>query len=166
AVRYPRGEGEGVEMPVRGIPLEIGKGRTLREGSHVAILSLGTRLGEALKAADELAQHGVTATIADARFAKPLDKDLIRRLATEHEVLITIEEGAIGGFGSHVLTYLAEAGLLDAGLKVRPMMLPDIFIDHDKPYDMYEQAELNARHIVIKALEALRHNDLKSIQSA
>ena len=155
AFRYPRGEGVGVEMPERGIPLEIGKGRIIREGSKVAILSLGARLQEVLKAADQLGALGLSATVADARFAKPLDEELIARLAREHEVLITIEEGSVGGFGSHVLDYLARSGLLDGGLKVRPMALPDIFIDQDKPEKMYDVARLNAPHIVETALSAL-----------
>ena len=155
AVRYPRGEGSGVEMPEQGIPLEIGRGRIVREGSAVALLSLGTRLGECLKAADQLAAMGLSATVADARFAKPLDTDLIRRLALSHEVLITVEEGAVGGFGSFVLAYLAGAGLLDRGLKVRTLVLPDIFIDHDKPEKMYELAGLNAPGIVATVLAAL-----------
>jgi 1-deoxy-D-xylulose-5-phosphate synthase len=155
AFRYPRGEGVGVDMPAKGIPLEIGKGRVIREGSSVAILSLGTRLQESLLAADMLAARGFSTTVADARFAKPLDHDLIRRLAKEHEVLITIEEGAIGGFGSHVLQFLAEDGRLDKGLKVRSMFLPDIFIDQDKPEVMYAVAGLNAQNIVEKALAAL-----------
>ena len=133
AFRYPRGEGVGVELPARGTPLEIGKGRVLREGSKIAILSFGTRLGECLVAAEDLGAKGLSTTVADARFAKPLDTDLVRRLAREHEVLITIEEGSIGGFASHVLQYLATAGLLDHGLKVRPMILPDRFIDHASP---------------------------------
>jgi 1-deoxy-D-xylulose-5-phosphate synthase len=155
AVRYPRGEGVGVELPLRGIPLEIGKGRILREGTTVALLSLGTRLGECLKAADQLATFGLSTTVADARFAKPLDHDLIRRLAKNHEVLVTIEEGAIGGFSSHVLNFLAQEGLIESGLKVRPMILPDVFIDHDKPEKMYEQAGLNAPQIVGTVLAAL-----------
>jgi 1-deoxy-D-xylulose-5-phosphate synthase len=155
AFRYPRGEGVGVDMPAKGIPLEIGKGRVIREGSSVAILSLGTRLQESLLAADMLAARGFSTTVADARFAKPLDHELIRRLAKEHEVLITIEEGAIGGFGSHVLQFLAEDGRLDKGLKVRSMFLPDIFIDQDKPEVMYAVAGLNAQNIVEKALAAL-----------
>ncbi|MEN3974738.1 1-deoxy-D-xylulose-5-phosphate synthase [Emcibacter sp. SYSU 3D8] len=155
AFRYPRGEGVGIEMPERGIPLEIGKGRVIREGSSVAILSLGTRLQESLLAADMLAARGFSTTVADARFAKPLDHDLIRRLAKEHEVLLTIEEGAIGGFGAHVLHFLAEDGRLDKGLKVRTMTLPDIFIDHDKPEVMYAVAGLNAQQIVEKALVAM-----------
>ena len=155
AVRYPRGEGLGVEMPSEGKPLEIGKGRILREGSKVALLSFGARLGECLKAADELAALGLSATVADARFAKPLDTDLVLRLAREHEVLITIEEGAIGGFGSYVLQALAEHGALDRGCKVRPMVLPDIFIDQDSPAAMYAKAGLDAKGIVAKVFEAL-----------
>ncbi len=155
AFRYPRGEGVGLALPERGTPLEIGKGRILREGTKVALLSLGTRLAECLKAADELAARGLSTTVADARFAKPLDAQLIRRLASEHEVLITVEEGAIGGFGSHVLHYLADVGLLDAGLKIRPMVLPDRFIDHDAPNVQYDEAGLNARQIVATALSAL-----------
>ncbi|MCT8970243.1 1-deoxy-D-xylulose-5-phosphate synthase [Microbaculum marinisediminis] len=155
ALRYPRGEGVGAEMPAAGVPLEIGKGRILREGGKVAILSLGTRLGEALKAADELGSYGLPATVADARFAKPLDHALIRQLANNHEVLITVEEGSIGGFGSHVLQFLAEDGQLDRGLKVRAMVLPDTFIDQDSPAAMYAKAGLDAQGIVAKALEAL-----------
>ncbi len=155
AFRYPRGEGIGIEMPQRGMPLEIGKGRVMREGSSVAILSFGTRLQESLLAADMLAARGFSTTVADARFAKPLDHDLIRRLAKEHEVLLTIEEGAIGGFGAHVLHFLAEDGRLDKGLKVRTMVLPDIFIDQDKPEVMYAVAGLNAQQIVEKALGAM-----------
>ncbi len=155
AFRFPRGEGVGVELPGRGVPLEIGRGRIVREGTSVAILSLGGRLGEALKAADELAAKGYPTTVADARFAKPLDQDLTRRLATDHEVLITIEEGAIGGFASQVFQFLAMNGLLDNGLKVRPMILPDRFIDHDKPDLQYEAAGLHASHIVATALGAL-----------
>jgi 1-deoxy-D-xylulose-5-phosphate synthase len=155
ALRYPRGEGLGVPMPDEGKPLEIGKGRILREGHKVALLSYGARLGECLKAADELAALGLSTTVADARFAKPLDVDLILRLAREHEVLITIEEGAIGGFGAHVLQTLAEQGLLDRGLKVRSMVLPDVFIDQDSPAAMYATAGLDARAIVAKAFETL-----------
>jgi 1-deoxy-D-xylulose-5-phosphate synthase len=155
AFRYPRGEGTGVELPAAGVPLEIGKGRILREGSAVALLSLGTRLGECLKAADQLAALGLSATVADARFAKPLDADLIRRLVQNHEVLVTIEEGAVGGFGSFVLQHLAGEGLLDRGLKVRQMVLPDVFIDQDKPEKMYEQAGLNAPGIVATVLSTL-----------
>ncbi len=155
AFRYPRGDGVGVEMPDVGVPLEIGKGRILREGSTIAILSLGTRLQEALRAADQLAAMGLSATVADARFAKPLDIDLIHRLARNHEVLVTVEEGSVGGFGAFVMHELATAGLLDRGLKVRPMVLPDVFIDHDKPEKMYAQAGLDAAGIVGTVLRAL-----------
>jgi 1-deoxy-D-xylulose-5-phosphate synthase len=155
AFRFPRGDGVGVEMPANGVPLELGKGRVLREGTAVAILSFGARLQECLKAAEDLSSRGLSATVADARFCKPLDTDLVSRLAREHEVLITIEEGAIGGFASHVLHHLAVSGALDHGLKVRPMLLPDIFIDHDKPDRQYEQAGLAARHILSTALLAL-----------
>ncbi|HEV2558024.1 MAG TPA: 1-deoxy-D-xylulose-5-phosphate synthase [Microvirga sp.] len=155
AFRYPRGEGVGVDMPEVGQPLPIGRGRILREGSRVAILSLGTRLAEALKAAEELEMRGLSTTVADARFAKPLDEALVLRLAREHEVLITVEEGSVGGFGSHVLQLLAERGALDRGLKVRPMVLPDTYIDHDKPERMYAEAGLDAAGIVTKVFEAL-----------
>jgi 1-deoxy-D-xylulose-5-phosphate synthase len=155
ALRYPRGEGVGVEMPEFGIPLEIGKGRIVRQGSKVALLSLGTRLAECLKAADQLATFGLSTTVADARFAKPLDARLIRDLATHHEVLVTVEEGSIGGFGSHVLQFLAEQGLLDRGLRVRAKVLPDVFIDHGKPEAMYEAAHLNASGIVDAVFSAL-----------
>ncbi|HXD45475.1 MAG TPA: 1-deoxy-D-xylulose-5-phosphate synthase [Pseudolabrys sp.] len=155
ALRYPRGEGLGVEMPEEGKPLEIGKGRVLREGHKVALLSFGARLGEALKAADELAAHGLSTTVADARFAKPLDVELLMKLAREHEVLITIEEGAIGGFGAYVLQTLAENGALENGLRVRTMVLPDTFIDQDTPAAMYAQAGLDAKGIVTKVFEAL-----------
>lgn len=155
ALRYPRGEGVGVEMPPVGLPLEIGKGRVMREGTKVAILSLGTRLAEAMKAADQLAALGLSTTVVDARFAKPLDHDLIDRLAREHEVLITIEEGSVGGFSSFVLDYLARNGALDHGLKLRPMTLPDVFIEQGKPEQMYDQAGLNAAQIVTTALNAL-----------
>ena len=155
ALRYPRGEGVGVDMPERGEPLPIGKGRVVREGTRIAILSLGARLGEALKAADELAARGLSTTVADARFAKPLDRELILRLAATHKLLITIEEGAAGGFGAHVLTLLSEAGALENGLKVRTMTLPDKFQDHDKPERMYAAAGLDAKGIVAKAIAAL-----------
>jgi len=155
AVRYPRGEGLGLERPFIGTPLEIGKGRIVREGTSIAILSLGTRLQPALEAADRLAAYGLSATVADARFAKPLDRDLIRRLAVEHELLITVEEGAIGGFGAHVLQYLAQEGLLDHGLKVRPMTLPDRFQNQDTPERMYIEAGLDAGSIADMALAAL-----------
>jgi len=152
ALRYPRGDGVGVELPARGIPLPIGKGRVLREGSRIAILSLGTRLAEALKAAEELASRGLSTTVADARFAKPIDRDLVLRLAASHELLITVEEGSIGGFGSHVLSLLSESGALDRGVKVRTMTLPDRFQDQDKPERLYAAAGLDAKAIVAKAL--------------
>src|SRR5262245_8659356 len=155
ALRYPRGDGVGVDMPEIGVPLEIGKGRILREGNSVALFSYGARLAEALLAAEMLAAHGLTTTVADARFAKPLDVDLLLRLAREHEVLITLEEGAIGGFGSHVLQTLAEQGALEIGLKVRCMVLPDTFIDQDSPTAMYAKAGLDAKGIVAKVFEAL-----------
>jgi len=155
AVRYPRGEGVGVDMPEQGVPLPLGKGRILREGTTIAILSYGTRLAEALKAAEDLAARGLSTTVADARFHKPLDTDLVNRLAREHEVLITVEESAIGGFSAHVLHHLATTGLLDRGLKIRPMVLPDIFQEHDKPEKQYDEAGLNAKHIVAQALMAL-----------
>src|SRR5215470_6880730 len=155
AFRYPRGEGVGIERPKEGVPLEIGKGRVLREGSKVALLSFGGRLAECLKAAETLAAAGLPTTVADARFAKPLDTDLIHRLVREHEVVITVEEGAIGGFSSHVLHHLAMNGMLDHGLKIRTMVLPDVFLDHDSPQAQYDLAGLNARHIVAMALSAL-----------
>src|SRR6195256_3441620 len=155
AVRYPRGDGIGVPMPEQGVPLEIGRGRILREGTTIALLSFGGRLAECLKAAQELGAYGLSTTVADARFAKPLDTDLINRLAREHEVVITIEEGSIGGFGSHVLQHLAMTGQLDHGLKIRPMVLPDVFIEHDSQAGQYDAAGLNARHIVATALAAL-----------
>ena len=155
AVRYPRGDGVGVELPARGTPLEIGRGRIVREGTAVALLSLGTRLQDCMKAAEELAMRGLSTTVADARFAKPIDEKLVRRLASEHEVLITVEDGAIGGFAAQVMQFLAMAGLLDSGLKIRPMMLPDRFIDHNKPELQYADAGLDAKHIVATALAAL-----------
>jgi 1-deoxy-D-xylulose-5-phosphate synthase len=155
AFRYPRGEGLGVEMPAEGKPLEIGRGRILREGSKVALLNFGARLGECLKAADTLAGFGLSTTVADARFAKPLDTDLVLRLARAHEVLLTVEEGAIGGFGSHVMQTLAEHGAFDAGFKFRPLVLPDVFIDQDTPAAMYAKAGLDAKGIVAKVFEAL-----------
>jgi 1-deoxy-D-xylulose-5-phosphate synthase len=155
AFRYPRGDGVGVEMPERGTPLAIGKGRMIREGKGVALLSFGTRLQEVEQAADALAAKGIHPTIADARFAKPLDRDLILRLARTHDALITIEEGAIGGFGSHVAQLLAEEGVFDRGLRFRSMVLPDIFIDQASPADMYATARLNASDIEAKVLEVL-----------
>ena len=155
AFRYPRGEGSGVEIPQVLTPLEIGKGRIVREGGTVAILSFGTRLTESLMAADQLAAMGLPTTVADARFAKPLDHDLIRQLARHHEVLITIEEGAVGGFGAFVLHFLASDGLLDRGLKVRTLTLPDVFQEHDKPELQYRLAGLDAEGIVQTVLQAL-----------
>ncbi|MEQ9036861.1 MAG: 1-deoxy-D-xylulose-5-phosphate synthase [Silicimonas sp.] len=160
AFRYPRGEGVGVEMPERGEILEIGKGRIVCKGSRVAILSFGTRLREVEKAAEALGQRGIHPTIADARFAKPLDRDLILSLAHGHEAMITIEEGAIGGFGSHVSNLLAEEGVLDSGFKFRSMFLPDIFIDQASPKDMYEVAAMNAEHIEVKVLSVLGIADI------
>jgi 1-deoxy-D-xylulose-5-phosphate synthase len=155
AFRYPRGEGMGVTMPEEGIPLEIGKGRIVREGTKVALFSFGARLAECLSAAADLAALGLSATVADARFAKPLDVDLLLRLAREHEVLITIEEGAIGGFAAQVMQALAESGALDRGLRVRSMVLPDVFIEQDSPAAMYVKAGLDAKSIVAKVFEAL-----------
>jgi 1-deoxy-D-xylulose-5-phosphate synthase len=155
AFRYPRGEGLGLERPKAGTPLEIGKGRILREGATIALLSLGTRLTECLAAAERLSAYGLSSTVADARFAKPLDHDLIKRLAREHEVMVTIEEGAVGGFAAHVMQYLASEGIFDQGLKFRSMVLPDRFIDQDSPERMYEQAGLDAKSIVATALNAL-----------
>ncbi len=166
AFRYPRGEGVGVEMPGAGVPLEIGKGRIVREGTSVAILSYGTRLEASLEAADELAARGLPATVADARFCKPLDEDLVRRLASEHEVLLTVEEGAIGGFASHVTSYLAQAGLLDNGLKFRPLFFNDIFVDQDKPDRQVELMGVDTGQIVETALKALgQHRDGKSARA-
>ncbi|MBO9712621.1 1-deoxy-D-xylulose-5-phosphate synthase [Sphingomonas sp.] len=159
ALRYPRGNGVGVAMPAAPERLEIGKGRVVREGKTVAILSLGTRLAEALKAADALDAKGLSTTVADLRFAKPLDEALIRRLLTTHEVAVTIEEGSIGGLGAHVLTLASDEGLIDAGLKLRTMRLPDVFQDQDKPEKQYDEAGLNAEHIVETVLKALRYNE-------
>ncbi len=158
--RYPRGDGVGVELPERGSPLEIGKGRIVREGSKVALLSFGTRLQECLSAADELGAAGLSTTVADARFAKPLDHDLIRRLAREHEVLVTVEEGAAGGFAAHVLQFLATDGLLDRGLKVRVLTLPDVYQDHAKPEVMYANAGLDRAGIVNTVFAALGREEL------
>ncbi|RMD88487.1 MAG: 1-deoxy-D-xylulose-5-phosphate synthase, partial [Alphaproteobacteria bacterium] len=165
AFRYPRGEGVGVEMPERGAPLEIGRGRIIREGGRVALLSFGTRLQEAVIAAEALAARGLAPTVADARFAKPLDRELILRLAAEHEALITLEEGATGGFGSHVAQLLAEEGVFDRGLKFRSMVLPDVFIDQASPTEMYEIAGLSARHIEAKVLEVLGVADIASLRA-
>ena len=166
AFRYPRGEGAGLPLPETPTMLEIGKGRVLREGTAIAILSLGARLRETLRAADELQARGLSTTVADARFAKPLDEDLIRALAREHEVLITVEEGAIGGFAAHVMQFLALAGFLDTGLKIRPMTLPDRFVAHGTPDGMYEDAGLTARHIVDTALSALGSNSAAAARRA
>jgi 1-deoxy-D-xylulose-5-phosphate synthase len=155
ALRYPRGEGVGLEMPERGEALEIGKGRIVRQGNRIAILTLGTRLAEALKAAEDLALRGLSTTVADARFAKPLDRDLVLKLAREHEVLLTVEEGSVGGFGSHVLSLLAREGALDFGLKVRTLTLPDEYLEHEKPEKLYAAAGLDAKGIVAQALAAL-----------
>ncbi|WP_162419751.1 1-deoxy-D-xylulose-5-phosphate synthase [Microvirga brassicacearum] len=158
AFRYPRGEGIGVDMPEHGVPLPIGKGRIVRQGNRIAILTLGTRMSEALKAAEDLEARGLSTTVADARFAKPLDEELILRLARDHEVLITVEEGSVGGFGSYVLNLLAEKGVLDRGtVKVRSMVLPDVYLDHDKPERLYAKAGLDAAGIVAKVFEALGH---------
>ena len=160
AFRFPRGEGVGVDMPERGAPLEIGKGRVVKEGTKIALLSFGARLAECLKAAEELDAMGLSTTVADARFAKPLDRDLVRRLAAEHEALVTIEEGAVGGFGSHVLQFLAMEGALDDGLRIRPMVFPDTFIDQDSPAKMYESAGMQAGDIVRTAVGALGRGEV------
>jgi 1-deoxy-D-xylulose-5-phosphate synthase len=160
AVRYPRGNGRGLAMPAEPQRLEIGKGRVVREGKTVAILSLGTRLEEAEKAAEQLESMGLSTTVADLRFAKPLDEALIRRLLTTHEVAVTIEEAAVGGFGAHVLTMASDEGLIDGGLKLRTMRLPDTFQDQDNPAKQYDEAGLNAPHIVDTVLKALRRNSV------
>jgi len=162
AFRFPRGEGVGVELPERGVPLEIGKGRIIAEGAQVAILSFGTRLSEVQKAAESLAAKGITPTIADARFAKPLDREMILQLAADHEALITIEEGAVGGFGSHVAQLLADEGVFDTGLKFRSMVFPDTFIDHASSAAMYAAAAMNAPDIEAKVLDVLGIADLSS----
>ena len=162
ALRYARGEGIGIELPEKGTPLEIGKGRIVREGTKVAILSYGARLADAVKAAEELGARGLSTTVADARFAKPIDHDLLRRLASEHEVLITLEEGAIGGFASQCFEQLAREGLLESGAKVRPMYLPDVFIDHGKPADQIVEAGLDSQYIVATVLQALGYNEAAS----
>ena len=166
AVRYPRGNGTGIALPETPELLEIGKGRIVREGKTVAILSLGTRLGEALKAADALDARGLSTTVADLRFAKPLDEALIRRLLTTHEVAVTIEEGAVGGLGAHVLTLASDEGLIDGGLKLRTMRLPDLFQDQDKPDRQYATARLDADAIVDTVLTALRHNATGVVEGA
>jgi len=167
AFRYPRGEGIGVDLPEHGVPLEIGRGRVMREGGKIALLSFGARLQECLKAADELASLGLPTTVADARFAKPLDEDLIRRLVHGHEVLVTIEEGAIGGFGTQVLHYLARANLFNSGCHIRTMYLPDRFVSHAAPKEQYEDAGLTEKAIVAEVLGALgdtaRTLDLKTL---
>ncbi len=166
AFRYPRGEGRGADLPVEGDVLAIGRGRVLREGGKIALLSFGARLQAALDAADELDAAGLATTVADARFAKPIDRDLVTRLARNHEVLITVEEGSIGGFGSHVLQYLADEGLLENGLKVRAMHLPDAFLDHGKPDAMYADAGLDANGIVTKVFEALGRPTISGVRRA
>jgi 1-deoxy-D-xylulose-5-phosphate synthase len=166
ALRYPRGNGTGVALPEVAEQLEIGKGRIVRTGHKVAILSLGTRLAEALKAADALDARGLSTTVADLRFAKPLDEALIRKLLTTHEVAVTIEEGSVGGLGAHVLTLASDTGLIDAGLKLRTLRLPDIFQDQDKPEVQYAQAGLDADALVDTVLKALRHNAAGVIEEA
>jgi 1-deoxy-D-xylulose-5-phosphate synthase len=166
ALRYPRGEGLGVPLPAQGQPLEVGKGRVLREGHKVALLSYGGRLGECLKAADELGAQGLSTTVADARFAKPLDTDLVLRLAREHEVLVTIEEGSMGGFGAYVLQTLADSGVLDTGCKIRTMVLPDVFLDQDSPAAMYAKAGLDAAGIVARVFEALGKDAAETVKRA
>ena len=142
-------------MPEHGVPLTIGKGRVVREGTNVAILSYGTRLTESLRAAEQLQAMGLSPTVADARFCKPLDEELIRRLLTTHEVVVTVEEGAVGGFAAHVMQFAVNAGLLDGGVKLRALTLPDVFIDHDSPHRQYDEAGLNAPHIVKAVMQAL-----------
>ncbi|MFM6931558.1 MAG: 1-deoxy-D-xylulose-5-phosphate synthase [Novosphingobium sp.] len=159
AFRYPRGNGVGVPLPEVPQKLEIGKGRIVRHGTKIALLSLGTRLAESLKAADQLEAKGLSTTVADLRFAKPLDEDLIRKLMATHEVVVTVEEGAIGGLGAHVLTMASDEGITDSGLKIRTLRLPDVFQDHDSPEKQYDAAGLNAPHIVETVLKALRWND-------
>ena len=159
AIRYPRGAGIGLELPSIDEKIEIGKGRVIQEGKQACILSLGTRLEECKLAAEELKNKGITTTIVDARFAKPLDQELILKCAREHEVMITIEEGSIGGFGSHVKNLLAEKGIFDKGLKFRAMILPDIFIEQDTPKKMYELAGLNSSQISKKILDILFNKD-------
>jgi len=167
ALRYPRGDGVGVEMPQAGVPLEIGRGRLISQGSTVALLSLGTRLAECIKAAETLSAHGISTTVADARFAKPLDESLILRLARQHELLITIEEAAIGGFGAHVMQLLAEQGALERpGFKMRSMVLPDVFLDHDSPPAMYARAGLDANGIVAKVFEVFGTRHVRELQPA
>jgi 1-deoxy-D-xylulose-5-phosphate synthase len=164
AFRYPRGEGVGVDLPEIGIPLEIGKGRLVREGSRVALLSLGARLQECLKAADELTSRGLSITVADARFAKPLDETLISQLIRKHEVLITIEEGAIGGFGTQVLHFAARNNLFSEGCKIRTMFLPDRFVSHASPVEQYEDAAMTSKDIIAEIFAGLG-SDARLIQS-
>ncbi|WP_026318770.1 1-deoxy-D-xylulose-5-phosphate synthase [Amorphus coralli] len=166
AFRYPRGEGVGVEMPEEGVPLEIGKGRVIREGSTVALVSFGTRLAAAIKAAEDLEAQGVSTTVADARFAKPLDTELLRRLARGHEILVTLEEGSVGGFGSQVLQFLSSEGLLDHGLRVRSLVMPDSFVDQDKPEAMYAAAGLDAPGIVKTVFDVLGRDGMTLAQRA
>jgi 1-deoxy-D-xylulose-5-phosphate synthase len=166
ALRYPRGNGTGVALPATPIKLEIGKGRIVRHGKKVAILSLGTRLEEAMKAAEQLEAKGLSTTVADMRFAKPLDVALIRKLLATHEVAVTIEEASIGGFGAHVLTMASDEGLIDAGLKLRTLRLPDVFQDHDKPEKQYADAGLDAAAIVESVLKALRINSIGVVEDA
>ena len=161
AFRYPRGEGVGVDMPEFGVPLAIGKGRMVKQGSRIAILSLGTRLAESLKAAEELEARGLSTSVADARFAKPVDRDLVLALAQSHDVLITIEEGSIGGFGAQVQQLLSEEGIFDKGLKFRSMIFPDAYIDHDKPEKQMARMGLDAVGIVAKVLNILGKDVVK-----
>jgi 1-deoxy-D-xylulose-5-phosphate synthase len=166
AIRYPRGEGEGVELPERGTPVPIGKGRVVREGKVVALLSLGTRLYPCLEAAEDLAQRGLSPTVADARFAKPLDMDLLRRLATEHEALVVVEEGSVGGFGAHVVQTLVAEGLLDHGLKVRTLCMPDRFVEQGKPEQQAVDAGFDAAGIAATALSLLNGSTILAEQPA
>jgi 1-deoxy-D-xylulose-5-phosphate synthase len=166
AFRYPRGEGVGIELPEHGAILQIGRGRILKEGTRIALFSLGTRLAECFKAAEDLEAAGLSTTVADARFAKPLDEDLVLRLAREHEVLVTIEEGSVGGFGSHVAQCLAQRGVFDSGLRFRPLVMPDLFLDHDKPEALYAKAGLDAPAIVQAVFEALGRDVLEASRRA
>jgi 1-deoxy-D-xylulose-5-phosphate synthase len=165
AVRYPRGEGTGLVLPERGTVLPIGRGRVLREGGAVAIMALGPRLADALVAADELAARGLPATVVDARFAKPLDTALLEQVARHHEVLVTIEDGSAGGFGSAVMQHLAWRGLLDGGLKIRPMVLPDRFIDHNSPAGQLIEARLTAKDIVATVMDAMGQSSIGSVRA-
>ena len=156
AVRFPRGEGLGIELPARGVALEIGKGRIIREGNRICLLSYGTRLSEALKAADQLDAMGYSTSVVDARFMKPLDEDLLRRLAGAHELIVSVEEGSMGGFGAHVMQFMHNDGLLDMGPKFRAFTLPDTFIDHNTPSVMYDLAALNATQIVARVMDIIQ----------